>query len=92
MLTLCEKLIRTADAYCAHVRRSRSRISTIIFGDGLRLDGIAQGKDIQTRNYEKAMLWFASNWPEALAWPAGIERPELETAGQVVEPAEGAAA
>jgi hypothetical protein len=92
MLTLCDKLIRTADAYCAHVRRSRSRISTIIFGDGLRLDGIAQGKDIQTRNYEKAMLWFASNWPEALAWPEGVERPQYEAPAVQGAEAAGAAA
>jgi hypothetical protein len=81
-MTLTEKLIRTAETYCAHVRRSQSRISTIIFGDGLRLAGIAAGKDIQTRNFEKAMLWFASNWPEGLDWPQGVERPELVEAAE----------
>ena len=77
MMTLCDQLMKTADAYCAAVRRSRSRVSTIIFGDGLRLDGIAAGKDIQTRNFEKAMQWFASNWPADAAWPEGVERPEV---------------
>lgn len=76
-MSLCDKLMKTADAYCAAVNRSRSRISTIIFGDGLRLAGIAAGKDIQTRNYEKAMLWFAANWPDGVAWPEGVERPEF---------------
>lgn len=80
MMRLTEKLLLVADTYCLAVRRSRSRISTIIFMSGDRLDGIAAGKDIQTRNYEKAMLWFASNWPEGVAWPAGVERPEFEAA------------
>jgi hypothetical protein len=88
MLTLCDRLILTADAYCAAVGRSRSRISTLVFGDGMRLDGIARGKDIQTRNYERAMRWFAENWPEGVAWPEGVERPDPEQAA----PRPGAAA
>lgn len=76
MMTLTDKLLLVSDAYCAAVQRSRSRVSTIIFGGGDRIDGIARGKDLNTRSYEKAMLWFASNWPEAIAWPAGVERPE----------------
>lgn len=92
MLTLCDKLLRVADVYCAAVQRSRSRISTIIFGDGLRLAGIAAGKDIQTRNYEKAMAWFAANWPEAVAWPEGVERPDgaRAAAGPTDRPADSA--
>lgn len=90
MMTLTEKLIRIADTYCAHVRRSQSRISTIIFGDGLRLAGIAAGKDIQTRNFERAMAWFAANWPEGLDWPEGVERPAPEAVA-AGEPDGGAA-
>lgn len=92
MMSLCDKLLKTADAYCAAVHRSRSRISTIIFGDGLRLAGIAAGKDIQTRNYEKAMLWFASNWPEGTAWPEGVERPEFVADDSASDRAEQAVA
>lgn len=77
MMTLTEKLILITDRYCAHVSRSRSRISTIIFGGGDRIDGIAGGKDLNTRSYEKAMTWFATNWPADLAWPEGVDRPEV---------------
>lgn len=79
MMTLTEKLNRVVDAYCAHVRRSRSRVSFIVFGDGSRLDGIAAGKDLNTRSWERAMAWFSANWPEGLDWPAGVERPEAAT-------------
>jgi hypothetical protein len=76
MLTLTDRLLKVADAYCAKVGRSRARISTIIFGSGDRIDGVASGKDINTRSYERAMVWFSSNWPEDLGWPEGVERPE----------------
>lgn len=75
MIALTDRLVRIADLYCAHVRRSRSRISAIVFGDGMRLDGVAAGKDLNTRSYEKAIRWFSENWPADLAWPEGVERP-----------------
>ena len=77
MMTLTDQLLLVSDAYCAAVNRSRSRISTIVFGGGDRIDGIARGKDLNTRSFEKAMQWFASNWPEAVAWPEGVIRPDL---------------
>lgn len=94
MMTLTQKLICLSDLYCQQVQRSRSRISTLIFGDGLRLDGIASGKDLNTRSYEKAMLWFAANWPEATPWPDGIDRPEPadESAHDASSESQGAAA
>ncbi len=76
-MTLTEQLLRVSDVYCAAVNRSRSRISTIVLGGGDRIDGIASGKDLNTRSFEKAMLWFASNWPEGVDWPEGVERPDL---------------
>jgi len=92
MMALTEKLLLVSDTYCAAVRRSRSRISTIIFSAGDRIDGVAVGKDINTRSYEKAMAWFASNWPEGLAWPEGVERPEFEVVADSPAAAEQAVA
>lgn len=74
-MKLTDKLLVVTDRYCEAVRLSRGRVSTLVFGDGMRLEGIASGKDLNTRSYEKAMLWFSSNWPEGLAWPDGAERP-----------------
>ena len=70
-------LITTSDIYCTAVGLSRSRVSTVIFNDGKALDRIAAGGDLTTRSFEKAMLWFAFNWPEATPWPEGVERPEF---------------
>lgn len=79
-MTLTAQLITTADAYCQLAKLSRSRVSTLIFGDGMRLDGVAAGKDLNTRSFERAMRWFASNWPADGDWPDGVQRPLLEDA------------
>lgn len=73
---LTEQLIEVVDAYCIAAKLSRSRVSTLIYGDGMRLDGIAQGKDLHTRSFERAMLWLSTNWPEAAGWPANVARPD----------------
>ena len=72
-----ERLIIVAGTYCASARRSRSRVSTIIFNDGKRLDRIADGADLTTTAWERAMQWLSDNWPEGLEWPAGVERPKV---------------
>jgi hypothetical protein len=82
MLTLTDRLLKVADAYCAKVERSRARISTIIFGSGDRIDGVAEGKDLNTRSFERAMQWFSSNWPDGLIWPEGVERPQPQQLGE----------
>jgi len=79
-MTLTESLIAVCDSFCSATGRSRSRVSTIIFGGGDRLDGVARGRDLNTRSYEKAMAWFSANWPADLAWPEGIERPAADEA------------
>ncbi len=75
-MNLIANILAVANAYCGHTGLSRSRVATIVFNDGKKLDLIARGADLNTRRYEKAMLWFSANWPEALAWPTGIERPK----------------
>lgn len=81
------RLLALSDAYSAKTGMSRSRISTIVFNDGKALGRIADGGDLNTRSFEKAMLWFASNWPEGLEWPAGIERPASPEVATVTDEA-----
>lgn len=76
MMTATAQLITVSDAYCAAVKRSRSRVSTIIFNEGKKLDLVAGGADLTTRSFEKAMTWFSTNWPSQTPWPDGVRRPE----------------
>lgn len=75
MMTLREQLLTVADSFVAHTGRARSTLSNRIFTDGGRLDGIAAGKDLNTRSFERAMAWFSANWPDDLSWPDDVARP-----------------
>jgi hypothetical protein len=75
MMTMTAQLITVASLYCSHTGRSGARISTIIFNDGKKLGLVEAGGDLNTRSFEKAMVWFSENWPDGLGWPDGIKRP-----------------
>lgn len=77
MNSLRAHLIAVADAYCAGRGKkiSFARVSTIIFNNSRTLDRVAQGEDLTTRNWERAMTWFHENWPEGAEWPRGTSRP-----------------
>lgn len=79
MITLRDKLMTLARAYAAAKGRgdglALSGISTKIFNDGKTLDRIANGGDLVTGNYERALKWFSDNWPEEIEWPTSIGRP-----------------
>lgn len=74
-MTLTDQLLAVADAYCKARDISKSRVSTLIFNDGKKLGLIEDGKDLATKNHERAMQWFSDRWPEGAAWPDEVVRP-----------------
>ena len=77
-MTLKGCLLSVADTYALAAGLSRSRVSTIVLNRGATLEAIAAGKaDVTTGTYEKAMVWFSTNWPAGAIWPEGIERPAV---------------
>lgn len=88
-MTLTDHLLIVSDAFAAARKLSRSRVSTIVFGDGRKLDLMhEQGADIRTRRFEAAMRWFSNNWPDGAAWPEAVPRPAVERAACVAVPAD----
>lgn len=75
MMTLREQLLIVADRYAEASGIGRKRVSTLVLNGGGKLDAIAQGRDLTTGSFERAMLWFSDNWPSAVAWPQGVARP-----------------
>lgn len=76
-MMLKQQLLLVGDAYAAAAGLSRARVSTIVLNRGATLDAIAEGRaDVTTGTFEKAMQWFADNWPAGLDWPADVARPE----------------
>lgn len=81
-MQLLDQLSLVANTYCAAVGLSRARVATIIFDHGAKFDLIDQGRDINTRTFEKALSWFSANWPAGLDWPADVPRPQPAEAAQ----------
>lgn len=84
-MAMRDQIVVVADLYANAVGIGRKRLSTIVFNRGAKLDGIANGGDLATATFEKAMQWFSDHWPEKLEWPEKIPRPERT---QVLEAAE----
>lgn len=76
MSSLRSHIVTLADVYCAATGRSRARVSTLVLNGGARIDQIAEGADLTTGSYERAVSWFSDNWPEDLTWPSCVARPE----------------
>ncbi|MFG1247639.1 hypothetical protein [Xanthobacter flavus] len=77
-MELRAQLIATADLYGAATKRSRARVSTLVFNQGQRLAKIAEGAlDPTISSFERAMLWFAKNWPDGVPWPEGVPAPKV---------------
>lgn len=75
-MKITEQLMMVADAYCKAKGLSLSRVSTLIFNDGKRLDAIREGSDLYTGRFEQALVWFSEHWPEGdESWPLGVPRP-----------------
>ena len=76
MILSVDQLMVLADAFCtARGGLSRSRLSTLLFNDGKRLDRLAEGGDLGTRQSKKAVDWLSDNWPDGADWPEGVARP-----------------
>ncbi len=80
-LTMRDRLLLVADLWCAATERSRSRLSTLLFSNGRRLDAIAEGGDLTTRSFERAMEWLSSEWLPDFPWPSDVPRPAAPEAG-----------
>lgn len=77
-MAMTDQILMVARAFCAARQLSTSRVSTLVFNDGKKLDLIANGADLQTSKFEQAMRWFSANWPKGVRWPKGIARPNVE--------------
>lgn len=74
-MTLPEEIVHLADMFCSATGLSRTRVSTLAMNGGHRVDRLAEGGDVQSRTYRKALEWFSVNWPADVAWPKEIHRP-----------------
>lgn len=73
---LIASLKTVAKAYCEADGVPPKTLSWRIFNDGKKLDAIlSDDADLMTANWEKAMGWLSTHWPEGAVWPENIVRP-----------------
>lgn len=76
-LTLREQLVSLAETYAAAKGLSLSRVSTIVMKGGHVFGRLAAAEtDLTTTSYERALKWFAANWPADCVWPEHVARPQ----------------
>jgi hypothetical protein len=69
-------LLKLCDAFGVHTGRRRATVSTMLFNDGDKLDGLAvHGRDIGVNRLGRAIRDLSHMWPADLPWPADIPRP-----------------
>jgi len=69
-------LIELAETLAAHQGVTHWAISQRIFGRGDVFSRLMEGRNCFHSTIERAERWFGENWPEDLAWPEDIMRPD----------------
>lgn len=71
-----EQVIALAEAYHEHTGLKFSSISSYATNDGKWLRNLRSGvAGCTVRRAAAVGIWFSTNWPADLAWPADIPRP-----------------
>ncbi|QPC87092.1 hypothetical protein GA830_10330 [Mesorhizobium sp. NBSH29] len=77
-MDLKTQLLHVADRFGELTNRSRARVSSMVLNQGQRLDRYSDGSlSPSVKSFERAMVWFSSNWPAGQVWPANISRPPV---------------
>jgi hypothetical protein len=71
-----DELLALARAYCEARHITLSTAGTYAARNERIFTRLAAGKGCNSRSIDRAAQWFSANWPDDLAWPAGIPRPE----------------
>lgn len=74
---LQDHLFACGTAYAAAKSLELSTVGRLSAADGAFFERLKDGKTFTARKYDTVMAWFASNWPEGLAWPEGAPRPAV---------------
>lgn len=76
MRNLRTQLVIVSDIFGNARGIGRKRVSTIVLGQGSKLDAVATGSaDVTTKTWERAMQYYSDNWPKNAVWPVSIARP-----------------
>lgn len=69
-------LIDLANALAGHDGVTHWAISMRLAGRGDLFSKLERGADVRMGTYERLLRKFSACWPEDLAWPEGVPRPD----------------
>ena len=72
----CKSIICLVHAYSRHTGLTTRTVSTYAAGSGDFCDRLEAGRDLTTRRAARVAQWLSDHWPDDLAWPNDIPRPE----------------
>lgn len=69
---LRDHLLKCASAFAAATGASLAAIGKKMLNDNTFFPRISRGGGFTVRTYDRALHWFASHWPEGVAWPGDV--------------------
>ncbi len=73
-------LVSLAEAYAKAKGLELVTVARQAAGDWRFFDRITADASFTVRKYDATVAWFVSNWPDGLAWPQDVPRPQHEAA------------
>ena len=74
-------ILDIADIYSSHFKIKQSTLSLYVFNDGKVLSRLKAGCSLTTKRQQKAIQWFADNWPAGVNWPQHlVQKPQTTAA------------
>lgn len=73
--TLRAAVVKLSLKYGEATDTSLATISKRSLNDTTFFTRLDNGRGFNIRTYDRVIRWLSDNWPEALEWPAEIERP-----------------
>lgn len=69
-------ILYLAEKYCDHTGLSKSYVGMLAVRDSKFYARLKSGGGCTVRTYNRTVQWFSAHWPDSVAWPADIPRPE----------------
>jgi hypothetical protein len=73
-------LIRLTEAFARASGRKPNAILGVAAGYHGLYTRLKEGRSCTIRIYERAMMWFANNWPDGAKWPTSVPCPSHKKA------------
>ncbi len=70
------ELLTLATAFSFALNVSLATLGQRCLNDNSFFTRISSGSNFTLRTYDRVVLWFSANWPDDVAWPAEVARPD----------------